>query len=792
MELNTREATANTVIDSLFKSGDKIYIYADLGETGLTVRADLSNLNGSFATNQLLTDNGNNTYTFTTTTVNNMDETLGSFHQIPITVTDANSNSNTISDSLNVYIDYTAPTAVISSPESDSTNLTSIPFTVTFVEKVLNFDDSDIALNVGSVSGFDDTANPIFTFNVTGLSGTNELTVDINASVCTDTAGNANSAAAKFSIISDLDPPTVVITRNVVSSGSFTGTNDNAVSFDIAFSEPIIDGNFTILDDIIISDTATNVVGGSNLVNDGDNQNYTLNLTGLNNDGGINITIKSAGASPITDVSGNAMGADEGPSDAFTIDNTAPQATALTIASNNSTSLDSAVTGNVITLSLTVDNPLSGPPTVSFTSGGDVIDNSVTVNQIDPTNYTMAYVVDALDTDGAVDFSLSFTDAAGNPIAAPLDNTDLTGGDNTVIVDNTRPTVVITRNAPLAANGTVNGTNASSVSFDLAFSEGITDLDLSDITLNLGGATIGGSGTSGLASGFGANVSLTTDVAYSDFTLTVSNVAGDGTLGITLTASAFTDHAGNQMSANAVSNTFTIDNTLPTVVITRNAVSSGSFTGTNDNAVSFDIAFSEPIIDGNFTILDDIITSDTATNVVGGSNLVNDGDNQNYTLNLTGLNNDGGINITIKSAGASPITDVSGNAMGADEGPSDSFVIDNTAPQATAVTIASNNGTNSDRAITNNTITLSFTVDDALSALPTVSFTSGAVAIDNAVTVNDLGSMNYSATYVVDAVDTDGAVDFSLSFTDDAGNAIAGALDNTDLTSGTTVTVDNT
>jgi len=72
-------------------------------------------------------------------------------------------------------------------------------------------------------------------------------------------------------------------------------------------------------------------------------------------------------------------------------------------------------------------------------------------------------------------------------------------------------------------------------------------------------------GTSGLASGFGANVSLTTDVAYSDFTLTVSNVAGDGTLGITLTASAFTDNAGNQLSANAISNTFTIDNTAPTL-----------------------------------------------------------------------------------------------------------------------------------------------------------------------------------------------------------------------------------
>ncbi|WP_421894409.1 Ig-like domain-containing protein [Marinoscillum sp.] len=788
MALNTRTASANTVIDSLFKSGDQIYIYADLGETGLTVRADLSNLNGSFATNQLLTDNGNNTYTFTTTTVNNMDETPGGFHQIPVTVTDANSNSNTISDSLNVYIDYTAPTAVINSSESDSTNLTSIPFTVTFDEEVANFDGSDITLSVGSVSGFDGAANPMFTFNVTGLSGTNELTVNINASVCTDTAGNLNTAATEFSIISDLDPPTVVITRNAVSSGSFTGTNDNAVSYDIAFSEPIVPGDFTIADDITITSAAT--VGGSNLVNDGDNQNYTLNLTGISGDGDITITIKSAGASPITDFSGNAMAADEGPSDAFTIDNTAPQATVLTIASNNVTNTDRGITGNTITLSLTVNDDLSGLPTVSFTSGAVAIDNSVTVNDLGSMQYSATYVVDAVDTDGAVDFSLSFTDDAGNVVAGALDNGDLTAG-TTVTVDNTRPTVVLTRNA--VTNGSFSGTNDDAVSFDISFDEDVSGFALSDIVLNLGGATINGVGTNGLAGdngGFGASISLATDVANSDYTLTVSNVAGDGTLGITLTASAFTDNAGNQMAANATSNNFTLDNTLPTVVITRNAVSSGSFTGTNDNAVSYDIAFSEPIVPGDFTIADDITITSAAT--VGGSNLVNDGDNQNYTLNLTGISGDGDITITIKSAGASPITDVSGNAMAADEGPSSAITIDNTAPQATVLTIASNNVTNTDRGITGNTITLSLTVNDDLSGLPTVSFTSGAVAIDNSVTVNDLGSMQYSATYVVDAVDTDGAVDFSLSFTDDAGNVVAGALDNGDLTAGTTVTVDNT
>ncbi len=118
------------------------------------------------------------------------------------------------------------------------------------------------------------------------------------------------------------------------------------------------------------------------------------------------------------------------------------------------------------------------------------------------------------------------------------------------------------------SNGSVSGTNDNSVSFDVAFSEDVSGFALSDIILNLGGATINGVGTDGLAgdaAGFGGNVSLSTDVANSDFTVTVANVAGDGTLGITLTASAFTDHAGNQMSANAVSNTFTIDNTAPTL-----------------------------------------------------------------------------------------------------------------------------------------------------------------------------------------------------------------------------------
>ncbi|MDY6937026.1 MAG: FG-GAP-like repeat-containing protein [Cyanobacteriota bacterium] len=86
------------------------------------------------------------------------------------------------------------------------------------------------------------------------------------------------------------------------------------------------------------------------------------------------------------------------------------------------------------------------------------------------------------------------------------------------------------------------------------------------------------------------------------------------------------------------------------------------------------------------------------------------------------------------------------------------------APVLPAVRITSNNP-NPQLARVGNTVTLSFSASEALSGLP-------RVTIDgNVATVANTGANNYTATYRLQAGDTEGQVPFRINFTDGAGNS---------------------
>ncbi len=721
-----------------------------------------------------------------------------------------------------VVVDNIDPTVTITrnapgAGTADQTNSNTVSFDLAFSEvvDVATFDFTDITLNLSGATAdalvaldlVDDGDNQNFTLTVSNVASDGTVGITLSGTGITDASGNqlnggTNEVSPLFTI--DNTDPTVTLTRNAVSSGLFTGTNDNAISFDVAFSEPINNGTFTLADIQINSPglasinsvttdglTADNAgFGGQiSITPDGDDQNYTINIAMVASDGDLGITLISAGiADPATN---QLAGGTNQTSADFTIDNTAPTATAVTMASNNSTSADRAIATNVVTISLTVDDDLTGTPNVNFIrSGGALINDTPVVGGSNP-NYTVTYTVNALDSDGTVTFDIDFTDDAGNAVASSV--TALTAG-SAVVVDNIDPTVTITRNAPGA--GTADQTNSNTVSFDLAFSEvvDVATFDESDITLNLSGAT-----ADALMAG-----DLVDDGDNQNFTLTVSNVAADGTVGITLSGTGITDASGNQLNGgtNEVSPLFTIDNTDPTVTLTRNAVSSGSFTGTNDNAVSFDVAFSEPINNSSFTLADiqvnipdgasinsvttDMLTADNA-GFGGQISITPDGDDQNYTINIAMVDDDGDLGITLISAGiADPATN---QLAGGTNQTSADFTIDNTAPTATAVTMASNNGTSADRAIATNVVTISLTVDDDLTGTPNVNFIRSGGALINDTPVVGGSNPNYTVTYTVNALDSDGTVTFDIDFTDDAGNAVASSV--TALTAGSAVVVDN-
>ena len=105
-------------------------------------------------------------------------------------------------------------------------------------------------------------------------------------------------------------------------------------------------------------------------------------------------------------------------------DTVAPVLTSVSIASNNSnTGLGNV--GNTVTLTFTANEAIS-TPTVTFLSGGNSINNSVSISNISGNTWTASFVVHASDTKGSVTFSISFSDTAGNAGTAVTGTTNST------------------------------------------------------------------------------------------------------------------------------------------------------------------------------------------------------------------------------------------------------------------------------------------------------------------------------------------------------------------------------
>ena len=142
-----------------------------------------------------------------------------------------------------------APTVTLTSTASVFSGLFTV--TATFSEAVTGFEVGDITVGNGSASNFDDTAAPVYTFDVTPTAD-GAVTVDVAGSVAIDAAGNNNTAATQLSVTADATPPTVTL----------TGPSDEVVTDDFivmaTFSEAVTGFE---LDDI--NDTLTNGVASA-------------------------------------------------------------------------------------------------------------------------------------------------------------------------------------------------------------------------------------------------------------------------------------------------------------------------------------------------------------------------------------------------------------------------------------------------------------------------------------------------------------------------------------------------
>ncbi|NUM54427.1 MAG: SBBP repeat-containing protein [Candidatus Hydrogenedentes bacterium] len=233
----------------------------------------------------------------------------------------------------------------------------------------------------------------------------------------------------------------------------------------------------------------------------------------------------------------------------------------------------------------------------------------------------------------------SFTDVAGNGNMASNElNYTYATTDGMISIGPPNPNV--TKAGPVVYLVTYTGANA-------------INLNDSHVTLN----------TTGTATG-----TITTSVAGPDLRMvTITNISGTGSLGISIAAGTATDAFGNIAPAAGPSATFVVDNTAPTIVIGTPSLST-----TSTGPVFYPVTYTgaDTITLGNSDIVLNSTGTATGTVVVSGSGL------DSRTVAIWDISGDGTLGISISPETAA---DALGNLSDA-AGPSTAVVVDSNAP----------------------------------------------------------------------------------------------------------------
>ncbi len=417
---------------------------------------------------------------------------------------DAAGNLNTASNSLVRTYDTTAPAATVLTPTQNTHfNTSTITASVRINDANGNLSgltSDDITITNGTISDFSTSNVSTYitgTFTITPTSQ-GPITFYVEDGAVADQAGNASTASTTRTIHYDTAKPTPSF------SISANPTNASPFAVTLNFDESVANINDVSLAQIAITNgTASNF----DRVSD---QQYTFDVT----PGTIGTVGISYAANQVNDKAGNSNTA---ASLDVEFDNFGPEITIDSAAANPTNQAP-------ITFSVTASEPITGLTGSDF----DITNGTgASFTQQSSTNYTL--VINP-DNNGTVAVSLPAgraNDGVGN--GNQLSNT------KTVVYDTVRPSASITHSY-------ISPTNASPLNYTIRFSEAVTDLTSSNISLT--NATF---------------VSLN-KVDSREYTLQITPLGG--TVTVRVKDSAVQDAAGN-LSREDIS-TLTSDISAPT------------------------------------------------------------------------------------------------------------------------------------------------------------------------------------------------------------------------------------
>lgn len=238
----------------------------------------------------------------------------------------------------------------------------------------------------------------------------------------------------------------------------------------------------------------------------------------------------------------------------------------------------------------------------------DTIAPTVTINQAfgqaDPTNVSpihfTAVFSEPVSGFTGTDVTLSSGTATVTPVSATIFDVSVTGmaqgvltasipaggvtddvgivnsstsTDNNVLYDTLVPTVTVNQEATQP-----DPTNSSPINFTVVFSEPVTGFTSADVVPN---------GTAA------PTTAIVTSGSGTTYNVTVSGMAADGTVTLTVPAGGALDATGNSNAAStSTDNIVTYDTTRPTVTINQAAA---QVDPTSNSPINFTVVFSEPV-----------------------------------------------------------------------------------------------------------------------------------------------------------------------------------------------------
>lgn len=408
-----------------------------------------------------------------------------------------------------------------------------------------------------------------------------------------------------------------------INRAASSPTSATAVSWTVTFSGAVSGltaGNFSL--------TGTAASGATIGTPTGSGTTWTVPVTATT-DGTLQLNL--ANASGLTPTISNPSFAGQ----SYTIDTTAPM---ITVGAPSS-----IITGSG-SVSYSVSYADANFASSSLSATDITLDTTGTASgTVDVTGSGTAYTVTISGITG--DGTLGFTIASGTALDT-VGNTAASAASASFTVDHTAPTVSVGGpSQALTAGGPVTYTVTYA---DANFAA--SSLSAANVTLN----------TTGDATG-------TLDVSGSGttYTVTISGITGNGTIGFSIAAGTATDSVGNSAAASGASATFTVDNSGPLI-----SVSAPSSQLTTSNSVTFTVTYDDVNFSASTLSTADVSlqTTGTAAGTVSVS-----GTGASRLVSIDNPSGDGTIRISIAAGTAS---DLVGNLAPA-SGPSLSFIVAN-------------------------------------------------------------------------------------------------------------------